>query len=304
MKTITSLPLILLFSTALGLTACSKSDDTAPETSAQLVSTDVPYGNHAQQKMDVYLPEGRSTQTTLIIFLHGGGFVAGDKSEVSTTAQLFLAKGYAVANINYRLVDSTGLLQTPVLHQLSNIRIADQLADIKLAVEKLSTLASEWNISTTQWIIAGHSAGATLALLYAHGAGNEARSIKAAANFAGAITFGYSDESEADLLPAQLREILFRATGSEATNANKLAYMAISPYWVSNGVNNGVPVINVRPSGDTGDDLYRGYTNLLSNKNIVNQYTVIQGAGHGFDPEGKWLEAVSTADVFFQVNGF
>jgi hypothetical protein len=138
-------------------------------------------------------------------------------------------------------------------------------------------------------------------LLYAHGAGNR---VKAAANFAGAITFGYSDESEAALLTPLLREVLYRATGYEATNANKLAYMAISPYWVSNGVANGVPVINVRPSGDTGDDLYRGYATLLNTKNIVNQYTVIQGAGHGFDPEGKWLEAVTAADVFLQANGF
>lgn len=295
--------LVVLVFLAFAWTACSKSnsDTTAEE---QTVNRDIAYGNQAQQKMDVYLPAGRTAQTPLVIFLHGGGFVAGDKADVNNTVQLFVNEGYAVANINYRLVDSAGLTRTPVLHQPSSIRIVDQLSDIKLAIEKISTLAPGWNISTTQWIIAGHSAGATLALLHAHGAGNENRKVKAAANFAGAVTFAFSDESEAALLDPVIKEVLYRATGFEAVNANKLAYMAISPYWVSNGVTNGVPVINIRPSADPGDDLYRGYATMLSNRNIVNQYVVIQGAGHGFDPEGKWLEAITTADVFLQANGF
>jgi len=303
MQTKTILSWMLFLAAAFGWMACSKSNSDT-NTEEQAVNRDIAYGNHAQQKMDIYLPAGRNAQTPLIVFLHGGGFVAGDKADLNSTMQLFVAKGYAVANINYRLVDSVGLTRTPVLHQPSSIRIADQLSDIKLAVDKITTLVPGWNISTTQWIVAGHSAGATLALLYAHGAGNENRRLKAAANFAGAITFAFSDESEAALLDPVIKEVLYRATGFEAVNANKLAYMAISPYWVSNGVTNGVPVINIRPSADSGDDLYRSYATMLSNKNIVNQYTVIQGAGHGFDPDGKWLEAITTADVFLQANGF
>lgn len=298
MKTASNCFLIITTVCMFLFTGCTKSDSGGSTPAEQKVLTDISYGSHSLQKMDIYLPANRSTSTTLIIFLHGGGFVAGDKNEVANVAQLYLDKGYAVANINYRLVDTTGLLQTPILHRPSSIKIADQLADIQAAVNKLKMMVPEWQISTSRWIIAGHSAGATLSLLYAHGANNSSRQIKAAANFAGATSFAYFDESEAALQPAIIIEVLYRATGYEATNANKLAYMAISPYWVSNNTTNGVPVINVRPSNDSGDDLYQSYTQLLSNKGIVNQYTVIQGAGHGFDPEGKWGEAVGVSDVF------
>lgn len=287
----------------LFLTGCSKADQDKVSLSEQ-ITKDLSYGSHAQQRMDIYLPANRTTNTPLIIFLHGGGFVAGDKSDVSAVARYYLGLGYAVANINYRLVDSSGLLQTPVVHQLSAVKISDQLADIQLAVNTIVTQVPGWKISADKWIIAGHSAGATLSLLYAHGASNESGKIKAAGNFAGAVTFAYTDESEVALLDPLIREVLYRATGKEATNANKLYYMAISPHWVSNNTTNGVPVINIRPSKDAGDDLYLSYTQLLNNKSIVNQYIVIEGAGHGFDPEGKWQEAITKSDVFFKANAW
>lgn len=284
---------------------CSKSgnEDDTPATEQQ-VTTNIAYGAHPQQQMDVYLPANRTAQTPLVIFLHGGGFVAGDKNDTKKMAEFFTAKGYAVVNANYRLVDATGLEQSPVLHQPSSIKISDQLADIKALVNKIATLAPGWGISTGNWILAGHSAGATLALLYAHGDANSDGRIRAALNFAGATTFAWSHESEIALLDPLLKEILYRATGAVASNANLLAYMAISPYWVSNRATTTVPVLNVRPSQDTGHELYLSYTQMLNGKGIVNQYTVVQGAGHGFEQAGKLEEAIGVADVFLSANGF
>ncbi len=39
---------------------------------------DVPYGDHARHRLDVYLPAGKSRGT--VIYVHGGGFVGGDKN--------------------------------------------------------------------------------------------------------------------------------------------------------------------------------------------------------------------------------
>lgn len=288
------------FCALLLLAACTKKDENRETGMPQQVYLDQAYGSDARQQLDVYLPEGRKHNTPLLIFLHGGGFVAGDKKEVSHVAQLFLEQGYAVVNMNYRLVDSVGLRQKPILHRASTIRIAEQLADIRLALDYIAAHSGEWQLSSSHWILAGHSAGATLALLYAHGDQNSSRQIRAAANFAGATTFAFSDESELALLDPVLVEVLYRATGKEAINANKLAYMAISPYWVSNNSSNLVPVVNIRPSKDSGHDLYQAYTSLLSSKATANQYMVIEGAGHGFDPEGKWAEAISKASVFLK----
>lgn len=289
-------PLLIL------VTGCSKDD--AGGSLAQNVTSDLSYGPHPQQKMDVYLPANRSAETPLIIFLHGGGFIGGDKKEVSDVAQIYLDLGYAVANINYRLIDTAGLFREPMVHQLSNITIAHQLDDIAVAIDKIGNMANEWRINSSKWAIAGHSAGATLALLYAHGAHNTPGRIKAAVNFAGAITFAYNDESEVAQQDPRLIEVLYRATGKEATNANKLHYMAISPYWVSNNTSSKAPVHNIRPSADSGHDLYVGYTNMLTNKNIANQYNIIDNASHGFTPEGKWLEAINGDHEFLKKHGF
>jgi len=280
------------------LAGCSKSSDNDLPADEEQVITDISYGSHAQQKMDVHLPAERNTQTPVVIFLHGGGFVAGDKAEVNAYMRLFLDRGYAVVNANYRLVDSTGLSQTPVLHQESAIKISDQLNDIRSITDKVAASVASWKVSDSEWLLAGHSAGATLALLYAHGNKNSDKRIKVVANIAGATSFAFSDESEAALVPPLLLEVLFRATGVPATNPNKLAYMAISPYWVSNNSSNAVAAINIRPEQDSGDDLYRAYTQLLISRSVVNQYLIITGAGHSLDPDSKKAEAVVAIDAF------
>ena len=75
MKKLTLLSLLLLF---LNL-GCSSSDDTTTDLSAKEMFN-VSYGSDPEQTMDVYLPAGRSEETTpVIILLHGGFWVAGSK---------------------------------------------------------------------------------------------------------------------------------------------------------------------------------------------------------------------------------
>ncbi len=79
--------------------------------------------------------------------------------------------------------------------------------------------------------------------------------------------------------------------------------MAISPYWVSNNTVNGVPVINIRPSKDAGDALYQAYTKLLTMKGIGNEYVVIDGAGHGFDPRRQMAGGCRQQRCLPQIQG-
>jgi acetyl esterase/lipase len=85
--------------------SCSKND--TPETLEAKTLFNVAYASaNANQKMDVYLPEGRSTSATkVLIAIHGGGWTIGDKSEMNGHIDSMRKRlpGYAIFNLNYRL---------------------------------------------------------------------------------------------------------------------------------------------------------------------------------------------------------
>ena len=53
------------------------------------------------QKLDIYLPEQDSFE--VFLYFHGGGFVCGDKDDVSPIAKYLTSKGIAVVSANYRI---------------------------------------------------------------------------------------------------------------------------------------------------------------------------------------------------------
>jgi len=60
-------------------------------------------GGHERQKLDLYLPASGS-RWPLVVSIHGGAFRMGSKdAEPARSAGAFVAKGFAVAAINYRL---------------------------------------------------------------------------------------------------------------------------------------------------------------------------------------------------------
>lgn len=120
--------------------------------------TNVAYGPHPQQLMDVYLPAGRSIGTTKsLILVHGGGWTGGDKSEFTGYLQTFKSRlpGWAIFNVNYRLVAGGHLFPA-------------QEQDTKAAVDFIAAHATAYGINTERLAMLGVSAGAHLALLQAY----------------------------------------------------------------------------------------------------------------------------------------
>src|SRR4051812_26343599 len=63
---------------------------------------DLSYGPHAANKLDLWLAKS-DQPAPLIVFIHGGGFVGGDKSAASPAAiKQCLDAGVSFASINYR----------------------------------------------------------------------------------------------------------------------------------------------------------------------------------------------------------
>ncbi|RIA10780.1 acetyl esterase/lipase [Flavobacteriaceae bacterium MAR_2010_72] len=101
-------------------------------------------------KLDVFLPDNTSNATPLIINIHGGGWNHGAK-ETQTGFGSFFKIGYAVANIEYRLVD---VAPAPAA-----------IEDVRCALMYLYNHAKAFNIDTSKIILMGGSAGGHLALM-------------------------------------------------------------------------------------------------------------------------------------------
>ncbi|MDF1812510.1 MAG: alpha/beta hydrolase [Verrucomicrobiales bacterium] len=61
---------------------------------------DVKYGEHERCVMDIWLAKSEA-KTPVVISVHGGGFVAGDKKMASRSVNEFLEKGITFVSINY-----------------------------------------------------------------------------------------------------------------------------------------------------------------------------------------------------------
>lgn len=107
---------------------------------------------HPRQALDLYLPHS-ANPLPLIIWIHGGAFRMGSK-EGNEHDQLpldYLAQGYALASINYRL---SGHALFPA-----------QIEDCKAAVRLLRAHASDFNLDPDRFAAWGPSAGGHLAAM-------------------------------------------------------------------------------------------------------------------------------------------
>lgn len=116
---------------------------------------DLSYGLHPKQKIDFYKVNS-DKPTPLVIFIHGGGWTAGTKSNVSNL-QPFLDAGISVASVEYRFIQDA-------MAQGVEPPVRAPLHDAGRAVQFLRSRAAELNFDKTQVAFMGGSAGACTSL--------------------------------------------------------------------------------------------------------------------------------------------
>ena len=62
----------------------------------------IPYGDHSKQKLDLYLPQGKPAGP-VFVFIHGGGFVEGDRAHYGYVARPLAQHGIMTVVMSYRL---------------------------------------------------------------------------------------------------------------------------------------------------------------------------------------------------------
>ncbi len=101
---------------------------------------------YAECKGDIYFKEGAKEPMPVIVNVHGGGFVKGDKKHRKSIAHLYADRGWFVWNINYRLSPKHKFPALPY--------------DVVSAINYLKVLSEKYNLNLDKVVLTGDSAGA------------------------------------------------------------------------------------------------------------------------------------------------
>ena len=116
------------------------------------VHRDLPYAvtKNMRQTLDVYAPtEGKGHP--VVFWIHGGGWEAGNKTDVQAKPQAFVNRGFVFVSTGYRL--------------LPEVRIGQMAGDVAKALRWVHDHAQEYGGDPDRIFVMGHSAGAQLAAL-------------------------------------------------------------------------------------------------------------------------------------------
>ncbi len=155
MKTLISLLLLgILFSISpLNAQTENPSDSVMVLPEGCTVQSNLVYKTVGEWKgnLDLYLPADTSKPVPLVLLFHGGGWNHGKKEDVQKNALSFLKFGWAVANIEYRLLD---VAAAPAA-----------LEDARCALLWLVDNSTKYKFDVNKIVTTGSSAGGHLALM-------------------------------------------------------------------------------------------------------------------------------------------
>ena len=237
------------------------------------------------QMLDLYIPEGDGPFPVLV-GIHGGGFMFGDKSDGTglAGADALLAAGYAIASINYRL---SGEAQYPA-----------QIHDAKAAVRFLRANAEEYNLDPERVGAWGASAGGNLAALLGTTCGeadlegaelgnaDQSSCVQAVVDWFGPIDFLALDEqfagtscpqnhNDANSPESKLVGAPIQTVPDLVATTNPMNYIdaADAPFLIQHGSAD----CNIPPV--QGQKLADALAPAIGEENAI--YTLIDGAEHG-----------------------
>jgi acetyl esterase/lipase len=240
---------------------------------------DVVYGKGGKQdlKLDLYMPLQPGEPTPAIVFIHGGGWREGSKSDLRSFCQAFAKMGYVAVTVDYRLAPAN--------------RWPAQIEDVKCAVRWLRANAKRLRVDPERIAAAGSSAGGHLALLLGftqakdglEGTGgwpNQSSQVSAVVNIVGPTDLAERDWSE------PVEQLLINFLGGSRTQIADVFRQASPLTYLRKDA---PPVLTWH---GTKDDLvpYSQATKLdaaMKQIGASSQLETIEGKGHGDD----WTQA-------------
>ncbi len=240
---------------------------------------------HERQKLDLYLPEKSDGPVPLVIWIHGGGWAAGSKDQCPPLRQDFVAHGYAVASIGYRLSQ----------HAI----FPAQIQDCKAGIRWLRAHAKDYGLDPDRFGVWGSSAGGHLVALvgtsgdvkdFDVGANLDVSSrVQAVCDFFGPTDFqrfvttpGFESHAVAGSPESRLLGGVVAEQKKQADSANPITYVDKNdpPFLIMHGDKDTTVPINQS----------EGLFEALKKAGVSAHFHTIQGAGHGIGFAGKNID--------------
>ena len=270
--------------------------------------TDLAYASGSDaQKLDLYIPTTGTGPFPVVIMVHGGGFMFGDKADGAglTGVDQLLAAGYAVASINYRL---SAEAQYPA-----------QIYDAKASVRFLRANAGKYNLDPENFGAWGASAGGNLVSLLGTTCGvaelegdlgnaDQSSCVQAVVDWFGPIDFLKMDEQfagtsceqshnaanspESKLVGAEIQSVPELV---KTTNPMNYIDATDSPFFIENGTAD----CNIPPIQNK--DLADALTAAIGADKVT--YVSLEGAGHGgeqFETEENLKLVIGFLDTYLK----
>lgn len=249
--------------------------------------------NGWEGRLDVYAQNGQSPTPT-VIFFHGGGWTQGNKEAQMPNLLPWLAMGYSVVNVGYRL---------------ANVSPAPAaVEDSRCALRWVHANAKEYGFDTARLITTGQSAGAHLAMMAAMvptGAALDRLCLTAAEPKVSAVVNFYGITDVADLLDGpgknpfpwpQNRPYAVWWLGNQP-NREEVAKAASPLTYVRAGI---PPVISVQGDADPTVP-YAHSVKLhaaLQKAGVANEHITIAKGGHGNFSLPQWQDSFARIKAF------
>ncbi|MBQ7117532.1 MAG: alpha/beta hydrolase [Clostridia bacterium] len=120
------------------------------------VFANMDYGKHERQVLDLAIPKDNDGEIGLVLFIHGGAWIAGDKDGYKdAVGSCANDLGIAAAALNYRYLD-----ESVSLHDIAD--------DIDSALSAIKTAGEKKGVKINKVLLTGSSAGAHLSMFYAY----------------------------------------------------------------------------------------------------------------------------------------
>jgi acetyl esterase/lipase len=211
-------------------------------------------GNPEALKLDLYQPTGDTiAKRPVLIWIHGGGFIQGDKASASGLATYFAKLGYVTASINYRLLSPGGCAGEREPPPGCDEAAIGAQHDAQAAVRWFRAHAAQYRIDPERIAVGGASAGADTSILVGtHSedpgdSGNPGFSSRVAA----AVSVSGGLPTNETITPDDAPTIFFHGTADQT----------VFPDWALQN------------------------SAALHNNGVVTVFEPFEGAGHGLLPE-------------------